>query len=80
MSDTAARTAALTPLATPDYLQASGTIDPALVPESPVASSSTVADSDGFARVQVTLADGTVLLVDLVLASGWLVDSILPEA
>lgn len=76
--DSAARTAALTPLATPEFLRASTTIDPTLVPTSPVASSSTLADSDGMARVRVTLKDGTILLVDLQLATAWLVDSILP--
>ena len=80
LPDSAARAAALTPLATPAFAEAAATIDPTVVPTSPVATASTVADADGLARVRVTLADGTALLVDLELGADWLASGILPEA
>lgn len=80
LPDSAARAAALTPLATPAFAAAAATIDPTRVPQAPVASASTVLDADGLARVRVTLTDGTVLLVDLELGADWLVAGILPEA
>ena len=78
--DATDRTAALTPLATPSWLEQSATIDPSRVPASEVSQSQVRVESDGLALVDVELSDGTALAVMLLLADDgrWLVDEILP--
>ena len=74
-----ARSAALETTATLAFAEAAATIDPEALPTAQVASSTTVADADGLARVLVTLADSTPLNVDLELTdSGWRAADITP--
>lgn len=56
----------LTPLAAPGYLDAAQWIDPAAVPAAPIATTTAHAVGEGPASVDVTLTDGTRLVVDIV--------------
>ncbi len=73
------RTASLRSTATPEYIKAIASADPARVPKSRPAAAILLNDADGFARVSVTLADGTPLLVDLKqVGKRWLASNINP--
>jgi hypothetical protein len=62
------RAADLRTIATPKYLAEIAGADPARIPHSPPATASVFTEADGFARISVTLTDGTSVLVDLVRA------------
>ncbi len=75
----AIRQASLKAISTPEYLALMAQVDPRQIPQSPPKTTEVINDSDGFARVSVTLVDGTALLVDLKLVKKlWLTADIAP--
>lgn len=70
---------ALAVIATPEFVEAMKTVDPANLPTGTISSSTVVVEADGMARVMVALSSDTVVNVDLQLLEGqWYVTDIIP--